>query len=236
VQRGAAAVAVVDVGGAAHATGLEAVRWLRAAAPRVAVVACCGSTPPPGAAFFELVRVGVAELVVGDDGDSRTALRAAIADAFHAVAANDVLSDIRPLLPRTVFPIVLYCLEHGSRTLTPLSVARALGVHRETLSYRLSVAGFPPPNATICWCRLLLAARYHEEPDAVTEQIALALDFPSGTALRNMMWRYAGLRMSDVRAAGGRSQVTAQFRAALTRGSRALYSADGNPPGQREAR
>ncbi len=82
-------------------------------------------------------------------------------------------------------------------------VANALGVHRKTLVDRLKAAQLPSPRAIIGWCRLLVAARVLDDPGRTVEQVALMLDFPSGTALRNMCKRYTGLRTGEVRQNGG---------------------------------
>ena len=48
-----------------------------------------------------------------------------------------------------------------------------------------------------------MAARLLEDPGRTIEQVALKLDFASGTALRNMFKRYTGLRTTEVRENGG---------------------------------
>ena len=53
------------------------------------------------------------------------------------------------------------------------------------------------------WCRVIVAVRLLEEPIYTLEQAALRLDFPSGTALRNMLVRYTGLRPREIRENGG---------------------------------
>jgi hypothetical protein len=47
------------------------------------------------------------------------------------------------------------------------------------------------------------------------EQVALLLDFPSGTSLRNMMKRYTGLRSREVRENGGVQCVLHAFKREL---------------------
>jgi AraC-like DNA-binding protein len=114
-----------------------------------------------------------------------------------------------------VLPILRYCLEQGRRALTVEQVAQALHVHRKTLVDRLTAAGFPSPSALISWSRLMVAARLMEDPGRSIEQVALVLDFPSGTSMRNMVKRYTGLRPAEIRENGGMRCVLHAFKHAI---------------------
>jgi transcriptional regulator GlxA family with amidase domain len=94
-------------------------------------------------------------------------------------------------------------------------LANALGYHRKTLVNHCTQARVPPPQELMAWCRLTVAAGLLQTTPRTIESVALGLDFPSDTALRNMMKRYTGLRASEVRAAGGMRAVIAAFEAAL---------------------
>lgn len=61
----------------------------------------------------------------------------------------------------------------------------------------------------------MIAARLLDDPGRTVEQVALMLDFPSGTALRNMFKRYTGLRTSEVRQNGGVRCVLHAFKKEL---------------------
>ena len=50
---------------------------------------------------------------------------------------------------------------------------------------------------------MIVAVRLLDEPIYTLEQVALRLDFPSGTALRNMLIRYTGLGPRELRENGG---------------------------------
>jgi transcriptional regulator GlxA family with amidase domain len=67
----------------------------------------------------------------------------------------------------------------------------------------LRAAAAPPPQELLAWCRLSVVAELLSTTPRTIESIALQLDFPSDTALRNMMKRYTGLRATDVRTRGG---------------------------------
>ena len=56
------------------------------------------------------------------------------------------------------------------------------------------------------------------------DAIAMRLDFPSDTALRNMIKRYTGLRASEVRARGGMQCILEAFDAEV-RGRRGMAEA-----------
>ena len=94
-------------------------------------------------------------------------------------------------------------------------MADALNVHRKTLVARLSGANLPTPSALISWCRILVAARLLEDPGRSVEQVALLLEFPSGTSMRNMMKRYTGLRPGEIRENGGVRCVLHAFKQAM---------------------
>jgi AraC-like DNA-binding protein len=90
-------------------------------------------------------------------------------------------------------------------------VARALNIHRKTLVNHCSAEGFPPPGSVIAWCLLLLTAGLLATPGVTVERIAVQLNFPSATALRNMLKRYTGLRPSDLRAENALAELCAEF-------------------------
>ena len=87
--------------------------------------------------------------------------------------------------------------------MTVAAVAQALGVHRKTLVNQCSRAKLPPPATVLGWCRLFLAAALLERKSYAIERIALELDYPSSTALRNTFRRYVGATATEVRAQGG---------------------------------
>jgi transcriptional regulator GlxA family with amidase domain len=93
--------------------------------------------------------------------------------------------------------------------------ADALGLDRRTLVRRLERAGLPPPRRIAGWCRVIVAARLLDDPIYTLEQAALRLDFPSGTALRNMLIRYTGLAPREIRENGGVRCVLHLFKREL---------------------
>ncbi len=205
-------VVVVDVSDRESCSTLSTVRRIRAGYPSVPIVLYCSLGPDTSREVLEFARAGVNDLVIRGVDDLRLPLRIAITTAQDHHSARGVLKELESTIPAAVLPIVQYCLENGRRGLTVAQVATAMGVHRKTLVDRLSAAGFPSPSAVISWCRLLVAARLLEDPGRSIEQVALVLDFPSGTSMRNMVKRYTGLRPAEVRENGGMRCILHAFK------------------------
>jgi hypothetical protein len=98
------------------------------------------------------------------------------------------------------------------------------------------------------WCRLLLVTRLLEEPGRTVESIALQLDYPSASALRNQVRRFLGMTLSEAAAQGGFAFALERFARAMGRRApprRARFAfgeecadrpaADHHPPAQRDA-
>ncbi|HJU89725.1 MAG TPA: helix-turn-helix domain-containing protein [Gemmatimonadaceae bacterium] len=188
---------------------------LREGYPSLPIIAYAMLTPGGSQGILSLARAGVHELVIRGFDDLGLAMRAALARAREQAAAAFVMRELESEIPPAMRPLIRHCLERGAQTQTVAGLARTLGVHRKTLVNRSRDAGFPTPSLLIGWCRLLLAARLLEDPARSIEHVALALDFPSATALRNMLRRYAGLSPSEVRERGGLRCVLETLRHVL---------------------
>lgn len=194
-----------------------AVRALRRLTRCVAVVAHCRTGLAYAAGIRQMAEAGVHEfLFVGVD-DTPASLRALVASAHLACAADRVLASLLPVLPPAAHPVAHYCVTHPAQARSVRAVAGALGVHRKTLLNRCVAAGTPAPGALIVWCRLMLAAELLVATGQTVERVAAELDFPSDTALRNAMKRYTGLRANDVRLRGGLACVVDAFSGRLRR-------------------
>jgi AraC-like DNA-binding protein len=199
---GVSAIVIEPVDAAGTPTAPLAER-LRAGYPSLPIIAYAVLTPGGSQGILSLARAGVHELVIRGFDDLGLTMRAALARAREQAAAAYVMRELESEIPPAMRPLIRHCLERGAQAQTVAGLARTLGVHRKTLVNRSRDAGFPTPSLLIGWCRLLLAARLLEDPARSIEQVALALDFPSATALRNMLRRYAGLSPSEVRQRGG---------------------------------
>jgi AraC-like DNA-binding protein len=207
------ALVVVDARDAEGVSTEETIRAVRRRHPDVAVVGHASARAGLSADALALARAGVHELVITGIDDAAAVLRAALARAARRSSAERILAAVGELVPEDVLPLVRYCLEHAAAAPTVPEVARALGVSRQTLAARLRAAGLPAPRELAVWCRLLLAADLLAGGGRTVDQVALALDFPSANAFRNVLRRHAGVGPADLRA-GGACLVTA-FRATL---------------------
>ncbi len=226
VEHGLASVAVVDTRDREGESTLQVVRRLRDDFPSVPVVLYCALAPDASRDVLDFARAGVSDLVFRDVDDLRVTLRSAVQAALDHSSAKQMLLDLEPIVPPNVLPMLRFCIENGRRNLGVEEVASALGVHRKTLLDRLNAVSYPSPTAIIAWGRLLVAARLLEDPGRAVDEVALLLDFPSGTSLRNMMKRYTGLLCSEVRQNGGVRCVFHAFKRAVT------AATAGRPPGE----
>jgi AraC-like DNA-binding protein len=215
VENNLAGVVVLDMRDREGNSTLSSVRHIRRAFPSVPVVLYCGISPETSRDVLEFARAGVNDLVLRGVDDLRYTLRTALSTAADHCSARAILKELEGVVPTSVLPFMCYCLENGRRALTVEDVAAALNVHRKTLVDRLSSAGMPTPSAVIAWCRLIVSARLMEDPGRSIEQVALLLDFPSGTSMRNMVKRYTGLRPGEVRENGGMRCVLHAFKQEL---------------------
>ncbi len=203
VETGLAALVVTEHRDYDGSPTLPGIRHLRSAFPSVPVVVYLPVSAEVAGVVMEVAKAGASQLVFQGVDDLKPALRTAIDAAVDQVSAAGLSAELEPLVPATILPFLRYCMEHARRDISVEEVAGAMGVHRKTLVDRLRAARLPSPRSVIGWCRLLAAARLLDDPGRTVEQVALKLDFPSGTALRNMCKRYTGLRTTEVRQNGG---------------------------------
>jgi AraC-like DNA-binding protein len=197
-----------------------AVRRLRQDFPRSPVIAYAPNHEHCATDILAVAQAGVNGLLLKGFEDSGFALLAALEAAEDHSIAQRASKELSPLLTPSTRPILEYCLSHARENVSVERMADALGVHRKTLVVRLGQEGLPSPRELLHWSRLLLAAHALEDAGRSLEQIALALDFPSAASLRNMMRRYTGWPIAELRAPGGFERVLAAMRQALsTRGA-----------------
>lgn len=200
-------LAVLDL----FATGpaaFEEVRWLRVHCPRVSLVAYVSLTHDHARDLFDAGKAGINGLVVADQDDAPRELLALIERA-QARSAAEILHRAIELerQPPTVRDAVMLAITRAHEHLTPERLARLTGIPRRVLSKRLTDAGFPPPQRLITWGRLIMAAHMLESAHRSADRVALALDFPSGSAFRNTCQRYLHATPNQIRARGGSGYV-----------------------------
>jgi AraC-like DNA-binding protein len=180
-----------------------AVTGVRGGLPSVPVIAYIADSDTSSGDILAMARAGVHDLVRAGFDDAGFALAAALASATANCATETVRGELEHLVPREAWPFVSWCLTRAHGAISIRSAAEALGLDRRTLVRRLGRAGLPHPRRIAGWCRVIAAARLLDEPIYTLEQVALRLDFPSGTSLRNMLRRYTGLRPREIRENGG---------------------------------
>lgn len=214
-ENGLVEVAVLDMRDPWGNSTLQTVRTLTEDFPSIPVLLYWTMSSFASREVLEFAKAGVSELVLRDVDDDRGLLQGALRDASNKRSASEILDELSPLVPPHVAAMIRFCLENGRRALTVEDVAAGLNVHRKTLVDRLRAADLPSPSTVIAWCRLLLSAKALEDPGRSVEQVALMLDFPSGTSMRNMVKRYTGLRTGEVRENGGLQCVLHAFKREL---------------------
>jgi AraC-like DNA-binding protein len=190
----------------------EPLRQLKRLYPSVSIVLYVSLPPATAQHMFEMGRLGLSALVVADQDDSPTALLARIEQSGARALADAVrraLGDLKP----TARDAVLTVVARAHERLSPESLARLLGIRRKLLAGRLAEAGFPSPQPLIAWGRLIVAARMLEDAQRSADSVALALEFPSGSAFRNTCQRYLRLAPHQIRASGGAEYVIGAFLA-----------------------
>lgn len=166
------------------------------------VLAYCRAGGEHTGEIRKFVLAGVRELVFEGVDDMGVALRSVLSSAQQAQVGERVANTLLTALPPILGPFVRYVTAHPE-TQRVIDVANALGYNRKTLVNHCAQAAAPPPQELLAWCRLAVVAELLCTTPRTIESIGLQLDFPSDTALRNMMKRYTGLRASDVRVRGG---------------------------------
>jgi AraC-like DNA-binding protein len=176
---------------------------LRAGLPSVPVIAYIAHERTTSGDILAMARAGVHELVRAGFDDVGLALGTALASATASCATAAARDELEGLVAAEAWPFVSYCLTRAHQTISIGAAAAALGLDRRTLVRRLERAGLPSPRRIAGWCRVIAAVRLLDQPIYTLEQVALRLDFPSGTALRNMLVRYTGLGPREIRENGG---------------------------------
>lgn len=188
---------------------------LRDALPSVPVIAYIADGHATSGDILAMARAGVHDLVrIGFD-DVGFALGTALASATASCATETARHELASLVSADAWPFVSYCLTRAHAPISVRDAADALGLDRRTLVRRLERAGMPQPRRVAGWCRVIAAVRLLDEPIYTLEKAALCLDFPSGTALRNMLLRYTGLKPREIRENGGIRCVLHLFRREL---------------------
>lgn len=165
--------------------------------------------------LIQLAVIGVREVLIRGQDDRPATLYLALCRMFSGSVDARVVDELGGRLPPQLEPFVRTLVSAAVAPLGPADAARLYRRHSNTLREHLRAAGFPPINKMIVWARLFQAAHLLEDPVRSAENVALALDFPSASALRNQFHRYVGMPPAGVRAGGGVRAVARAFLNAL---------------------
>jgi AraC-like DNA-binding protein len=162
--------------------------------------------------LLPLAALGIKTVVSRDEDDGPLAFRAALESLLTVTVVGEVMRQIQGVVPANLLPTVRGLVSGAHRPLGPREVAGKIAhIHPNTLREHLRAAGLPPVNKLIVWSRLFHAANLLSDPARSVENVALTLEYPSSSALRNQLQRYAGMTPQEVRAGGGVVAVTERF-------------------------
>ena len=192
----------------------DTVRQLHGAAMQVPLVAYCRVGAERSGEIQALIVAGVHELLYEGVDDTGVALRAVLESAQRAQVGERAAAALTARTPERLWALVKQATAHPE-TQRVSALADALGYNRKTLVNHCAHVDFPPPQELLAWCRLTVVGELLTSTSRTIESIALQLDFPSDTSLRNMIKRYTGLRASEVRARGGMQCIVNAFDTAM---------------------
>ncbi len=181
---------------------LEPLRTLRRRFPRITQVAYVQPTAERARDLFDAGRAGIDAIVVAERDDTPALLRATV-DLAEARAVAGVVREHLDSEAPLVRDAVLIAVTRAHEGLDPDRLARLLHLSRRALADQLARAGFPAPQRLLAWGRLIVAAHLLEDVSRSAEGVALALDYPSGSAFRNSCQRYLQATPHEIRAKGG---------------------------------
>jgi AraC-like DNA-binding protein len=210
-DRGSIRAVILDARDAAGRPTAGLARQVTQLFPTIPVVGYCTTGAESSHDIIALSTAGVHELVFKKQDDHAAMLRRLLMSAEQACAAELVQRHLRHRVPPRVWPLVEYCLQNPEDAHTVEQVAQALGLHRKTLANYCKAEGFAPPGTMVAWCLILLTTALLATPGITVERIAMQLNFPSGTALRNMLKRHTKLRPIDLRTATALREMCARF-------------------------
>ena len=202
-------LAIVDLFADASAS-FDRLRRLKQRLPRLAVVAYVGVSGERARELFDAGRQGVDGLIIVDRDDAPIEMLRAISFA-ESRAVSDVVRRLLRGVDSVVYDAVMLAVTRAHERLSPAGLSKLLGVPRRTLTLRLSTAGYPSPRRLLTWGRLIVAAQMMEDPGRSAERISASLEFPSGSAFRNVCQRYLHSTPRQIRERGGAQYVIRAF-------------------------
>ncbi len=198
-------MAIVDLFGPAE-PNFESIRQLKQRLPRLAILAYVTMSLDRGHALFDAGRAGVDGLVLSGEDDAPRALLAQLERAEARSLAGSVRRSLDGI-DALVVDAVLLAITRAHERLTPSALARLLAQPPRAVAHRLAAEGFPTPQRLLTWGRLISAAHLLEDEHRSADRVAAVLEFPSGSAFRNICQRYLHATPGEIRERGGASYV-----------------------------
>lgn len=218
-------LSVVEVRGMLAPTMVRAVRRVAEAFPQHPVVVWCDVRTLHTSTLLEVAKLNVADLIGGDADELPHALGRAIGSAMQRTVAANIAAAVGDLIPLRLKPVFDYALEHVNDHLDRDQLAATFGVSRRTLHNRLTEAGLPPTRMFLTWCRMFVAVALLEQPGHTLDSVAGQLDFNDGGVLANLVRRYTGVGIMELRRHGALASAADAFRRQVASAQTALADA-----------
>jgi AraC-like DNA-binding protein len=214
-------VCVVCVEARAAARSIGAIRELAERFPGLAVVAYCDVHELDRQALISTVRSGATDLIFRGIDDGQAVARHVLAHAVRRTHASALFDELAPRMPAGLRPFLQHGLQHPAAADALDETAAVFALARRTLAKRLLRLGAPSPRRFFTWTRLLLAGALLADPGRTLQSVALELQLDSGTSLRHLLRRYAGLgRAGSVSRGRIRGALGSAFLAEMNDGVR----------------
>lgn len=168
-----------------------------------------------------VLATGLAVLMVPrwaqDAGDLGEALRTALVDPPDQGAERVMLGRIVPHVEPSLRPFFAACVLRASHELTVSDAALRAGFAVRTIEERLSRAGYPLARAIVAWHRVLHAAWRLDVRGLSIKQVTGngVRRLGSRRGLANLVKRYAGLPLTQLRQPGCFAALLYRFSALL---------------------
>ncbi|MCY7378737.1 MAG: helix-turn-helix domain-containing protein [Gemmatimonadaceae bacterium] len=188
-----------------------AVRELRSRRPALPMIGYCWVEAHASRHLMVAARAGVSALALRGVDDIGAMLDQLLVEAETDCVSDEVARALGGRVPRLVHDALDYCIRQARELPDVARLAESLHLPRRTLGHRLQRAGVPSAAALISWSRLFLAAKLLVDDARPVEQAAHALGFASGSALRGMLRRYAGVTPRELREDGGLTYLVELF-------------------------
>jgi DNA-binding NarL/FixJ family response regulator len=195
---------------------------LRHEHPHMPILAYVNFSPQHARTIVSAAHAGADDIILRDFDDPRTAARRILTLGIVNEVSVQVMAAVGHLLPEDLHKFVRFCLANAPRALTVEQTLRQAYNGHDDVSQRLAAANLPKISRMVGWARLLVAARFLEDPSRSAERVAREMQFGTASGLRNMLRRYVDCGPEVMRQRGGLEYVLERFRQELSTAYRAV--------------